>query len=119
MRASATSTPVESSTQTMVRLCPVKDLASGETRRFDVGDHRIAVVRIGDHVYAVGDRCTHQDVSLSEGDVYTENAEIECVRHGSTFSIITGEALSLPATKPTPVYRVEVMDGDVHVEIGA
>ena len=117
-KASPASNPV-SSTQTMVRLCPVNDLASGEARRFDVGDHRIAVVRVGDDVYAVGDRCTHQDVSLSEGDVDTKDLEIECVRHGSTFSLITGEALSLPATKPTPVYRVEVMDGDVHVEIGA
>lgn len=119
MRTSPASTPVESSTPKMVRLCPFDDLVSGEAHRFDVGDDRIAVVRIGDHVYAIGDRCTHQNVSLAEGEVYAEDAEIECVRHGSTFSLITGEALSLPATKPTPVYRVEVIDGDVHVEVGA
>lgn len=119
MKASPASTPSVSSTQTMVRLCPLDELTSGEARRFDVGRHRIAVARIGDHVYAIGDRCTHQNVSLSEGEVYAEGAEIECFRHGSTFSLITGEALSLPATKPTPIYRVELKDDDVYVEVGA
>jgi len=109
---------VEKSTEAMIRLCPIDELVSGRARRFDVGDHGITVVRIGDQVYAIGDRCPHQNVSLSEGEVYAEDAEIECVRHGSTFSLVTGEALSLPATKPTPVYRVEVIDGDVHVAVG-
>jgi len=118
MKTSPASIPVEKSTEAMIRLCPIDELVSGQARRFDVGNHGIAVVRIGDHVYAIGDRCTHQNVSLSEGEVYAEDAEIECVRHGSTFSLATGEALSLPATKPTPVYRVEVIDGDVHVAVG-
>jgi len=117
MRANATSTSVESDARTMVRLCPLGKLVSGGARRFDIGEHRIAAVRIGDNVYAIGDRCTHQDVSLSEGEVYVDDAAIECVRHGSTFSLTTGEALCLPATKPTPVYRVEIIDGDVYVEV--
>lgn len=97
------------------RLCALADLAPGSARRFDVGDRRLAVVRIDDDVYVVGDRCTHQDISLAEGDVLVEEREIECWKHGSAFSLETGAPSSLPATKPTPVYEVDVVDGDVYV----
>ena len=95
------------------RLCRLDELASGESRRFEVGKRRIAVVRIGDDVYAIGDRCTHQDISLAEGEVHAEDRTIECWKHGSEFSLETGEPLSLPATRPEPVYEVRVEDGDV------
>ena len=92
-------------------LCQAGDLAPGEARRFDVDGHRIALVRIGDDFYAIGDRCSHEDYSLSEGEVIEEECEIECWKHGSTFSLTTGEPQSLPAVKPVPVYDV-VRDGD-------
>lgn len=95
------------------RLCALDELADGEARRFDVGDRRLAVVRLGDRVYAIGDRCTHADVSLSDGEVDPGECTLECPKHGSAFSLVTGEALSLPATRPSPVYRVTVVDGDV------
>ena len=98
-----------------VRVCAVDDVDPGTARRFDVGKHRIAVVRIGDDFYAIGDRCSHADFSLSDGDVYAEDLEIECWKHGSTFDLKTGEPQSLPATKPVPVYSVVVEDGEVKV----
>jgi len=99
------------------RLCSLDDLKAGGARRYDVAEHRIALVRIGDDVYAIGDRCTHQNVSLAEGEVYERETEIECVKHGSSFSLVTGESQCLPATEPTPVYRVEVINGEVYVEL--
>ena len=98
-----------------VVLCRTGDLASGEARRFDLPTARVALVRIDDDYYAVGDRCTHEDYSLAEGEVWAEEREIECPRHGSTFDLRTGEACSLPATKPVPVYQVEVSGGEVAV----
>jgi len=92
-------------------LCRRDELSSGQAKRFDLGEHRVALVRIGDDFYAIGDRCSHEDYSLAEGEVWTEEREIECPRHGSTFDLRTGEACSLPATKPVPVYEVE-LDGD-------
>ncbi|MBA3654610.1 MAG: non-heme iron oxygenase ferredoxin subunit [Actinobacteria bacterium] len=95
-----------------LRLCgAAADLASGSAKRFDVDGHRIALVRIGDDFYAIGDRCSHEDYSLSEGEVITEEYEIECWKHGSTFSLTSGEPQSLPAVKPVPVYDV-TRDGD-------
>jgi 3-phenylpropionate/trans-cinnamate dioxygenase ferredoxin component len=98
-----------------VRVCAVDDVDPGTARRFDVGKHRIALVRIGDDFYAIGDRCSHADFSLSDGDVYADDLEIECWKHGSTFDLKTGEPQSLPATKPVPVYSVVVEDGEVKV----
>ncbi len=102
---------------TTVRLCAADDLAPGEARRFDVGDHRIALVRIGEDFYAIGDRCSHADFSLAEGEVLVEDCEIECWKHGSTFSLKTGEPQSLPATKPVPVYDVVREGPDVLVKV--
>ncbi len=100
-----------------VPLCALDELVPGEARRFDVGPHRIALVRIGDDFYALGDECTHADVSLAEGEVYEDEREIECWKHGSTFSLETGEPQSLPATRPVPVYAVEVQGDDVVVTV--
>jgi 3-phenylpropionate/trans-cinnamate dioxygenase ferredoxin subunit len=96
-------------------LCRRDDLGSGEARRFDLGEVRVALVRIGDDFYAIGDRCSHEDYSLSEGEVWEEECELECPRHGSTFDLRTGDACSLPATKPVPAYEVEVAGEDVAV----
>ena len=96
---------------TLVRLCGLNDIAPGTAGRFDIDGHRIAVVRIGDDFYALGDRCSHADFSLSEGDVWEDTLEIECPKHGSTFSLTTGEPQTLPATQPVPVYEIQV-DGE-------
>jgi 3-phenylpropionate/trans-cinnamate dioxygenase ferredoxin subunit len=98
-----------------MRVCALAELEPGTARRFDVDGHRLCVVRIGDDVYAIGDRCSHADVSLSEGEVLADELEVECWKHGSTFDLKTGEPQSLPATKPVPVYEVRVVGGDVEV----
>jgi 3-phenylpropionate/trans-cinnamate dioxygenase ferredoxin subunit len=103
---------------TQVRVCSVDDVKPGSARRFDVDGHRLAIVRIGDDWYAIGDECSHEDYSLAEGDVWEEECEIECPKHGSTFDLRTGEPQTLPATKPVPVYAVTVDGDDVNVEVG-
>jgi 3-phenylpropionate/trans-cinnamate dioxygenase ferredoxin subunit len=101
----------------VVRVCSKGDIESGTARRVEVGKHRICLVRIGDDFYAIGDRCSHADFSLAEGEVYPEEREIECWKHGSTFSLADGKPQSLPATKPVPTYDVQVEGDDVMVVI--
>ena len=100
-----------------VRVCSRDDVPPGSVRRFDVGGRPIAVVHIGDDFYAICDTCSHADFSLSEGEVWPDEREIECPKHGSTFSLETGEPQSLPATQPVPVYDVIVEGGDVKVVV--
>ena len=101
----------------LVELCPVDDLEPGQARRFDVAGLRVALVRIGDDFYAVGDRCSHEDFSLADGDVWADECEIECSKHGSTFDLRTGAPCSLPATRPVPVYELRVADGTVSLVV--
>ncbi len=100
-----------------VAVLKAKQVKSGTSRRVDIEGHRIAVVRIGDDWYAIGDECSHADWSLSEGEVWEEECEIECPKHGSTFSLKSGEPQTLPATQPVPVYTVRVDGDDVLVTL--
>ena len=100
-----------------VRLCTVDELDDCSAKRFDAGRHRIALVRIGEDFYAIGDTCSHAEISLSEGDVLCDEFEIECWKHGSTFDLKTGAPQSLPATKPVPVYGVSVEGDEVWVTV--
>ncbi len=98
-----------------VRLCSREDLEPGQSQRFEVAGRGICLVRIGDEFYAIGDTCSHEDYSLSEGEIFERELEIECWRHGSSFSLTTGEPSTLPATQPVPVYEVTLEGDDVVV----
>jgi 3-phenylpropionate/trans-cinnamate dioxygenase ferredoxin subunit len=99
----------------MTVVCPVDELPDGGVRKFDVDGVAVSVVRIGDDVYAVADTCTHANVSLAEGEVWCDELEIECPKHGSAFSLLDGQPSTLPATQPVAVYDAQVVDGDVVV----
>jgi 3-phenylpropionate/trans-cinnamate dioxygenase ferredoxin subunit len=83
--------------------------------RVELGELRIALFEVDGDVYAIGDRCSHAEASLSEGEVF--DGEVECPRHGAVFELASGAAKSLPASAPVPSYRVRIDDGDVYVEI--
>ena len=99
------------------RLCALDDIEPNSAIRVDVDGFRLAVIRCDDDVYVIGDRCTHADISLSEGDVDCGTKTIECWKHGSQFRLEDGVPEALPATKPTPTYAVTIEDGDVYAEL--
>ena len=102
---------------TVATLCALGDLVDGAARRFEVAGRVLSVIRIGDSVYAIGDRCSHADVSLSGGEVDTRACTVECPKHGSEFDLRTGAPLSLPAVRPVPTYVATVSGGDVMVDL--
>ena len=75
----------------------------------------MALFLVDGGLFALGDRCSHAEASLSEGEVF--GTEVECPRHGSAFDLSTGEPLALPATKPVPTYRVWTEGSDVYLAI--
>jgi 3-phenylpropionate/trans-cinnamate dioxygenase ferredoxin component len=93
------------------RVCSVKDVDPGSKKRVDVDGFKLCVVRIGDDFYVIDDTCSHANYSLCEGDLWEDEREIECPKHGSTFSLEDGEPQTLPATAPVRVYDVK-LDGD-------
>jgi 3-phenylpropionate/trans-cinnamate dioxygenase ferredoxin subunit len=95
-------------------VCRVDDLAPGTAAQAEVDGVIVAMVRDGDGgIHALDDRCSHADVSLSEGEV--DGCTLECWLHGSRFDVRTGESTGPPATLPVPVYPVKI-DGD-HVYV--
>lgn len=102
---------------TEARLCGVEDVLPGEARRFDVGKVPVCLARIEDDWYAINDICTHQKISLSEGEMHPETLEIECWKHGSCFSLVNGRPNTLPATKAVATYAVRIDGDDVLVVI--
>lgn len=98
-------------------LFALEELESGTARKVELEGHQISLVRIDDDVYAIGDICSHEDVSLSEGYVDTEDCLLECWRHGAMFDLRTGEPETLPAVRPVPTYDVSVVDGMIQILI--
>lgn len=98
-----------------VKICALDDLTPNEAVKVEIDGLPIAVVRdsAGD-VFAIGDTCTHGDISLSEG--FVEDDTLECWAHGSKFSLRTGKPITLPAYEPVPVYQVSLVDGDVYID---
>jgi len=98
-----------------ILIAPLADLPDGRGVRVDAAGHRIALFRVGESVHALGDRCSHDEAALSEGEVY--DGAVECPRHGSEFDLVTGKPGSFPATRPVRVYEAEVTDGDVYLKL--
>jgi 3-phenylpropionate/trans-cinnamate dioxygenase ferredoxin subunit len=92
-------------------------VAPGAAVRVDAGPDGVCLVRIDDDFYAIADRCSHADVSLSEGDIDVTERLIECWKHGSAFCLLDGTPQSLPATRPVAVYPVSVDGDDVVVTL--
>jgi 3-phenylpropionate/trans-cinnamate dioxygenase ferredoxin subunit len=98
-----------------VEVTQLEELPRDRGVRVTIGEQRIAMFRIDDVVYAIGDLCSHAEASLAEGEVW--GTAVECPRHGSEFDLKTGEPHALPATVPVPVYEVFVEDGTVYLEL--
>jgi 3-phenylpropionate/trans-cinnamate dioxygenase ferredoxin subunit len=96
-------------------VCPVEELPPGEVKIVRAGEIAIGVYNAGGELYAIEDRCSHDDGPLAEGDWDPEDLVAICPRHGSRFDIRTGRALSLPAYLPVETFPVKVVDGVVKV----
>ncbi len=102
---------------TRVSLGTLNDFESCAAQQVKLEGRTLTVVRIENDVYVLNDRCSHEDFSLSVGEVDCETREIECARHGAMFSLVDGAPTSLPATKAVDTYVVHHVDGRLEVEI--
>ncbi|MBL3687105.1 non-heme iron oxygenase ferredoxin subunit [Leucobacter zeae] len=97
------------------KVLAASDLVQDQATRVVVDDVPIALVLDSNgEIHAIGDTCSHGQISLSEG--FVEGDTLECWAHGSAFSLATGVPQNLPAYEPVPVYVVEIEDGDVYID---
>ena len=100
---------------TLQRACALSELEQDTAKRVELDGVAIAVVLDGNgDVHAIGDVCTHGDISLSDG--FVEGETLECWAHGSAFSLRAGRPLNLPAYEPVPVFVVQIDGDDVLID---
>ncbi|GIE81083.1 hypothetical protein Aph02nite_70330 [Actinoplanes philippinensis] len=88
-------------------------LPEGKPAARRVGDTAVLLVRRGDQVSALVDRCSHEGGPLSEGELV--DGCVVCPWHGSTFRVADGAVIHGPAGNDQPVLPVRVLDGMVEV----
>ncbi len=98
-------------------VCPLDELPPGTMKLVHAGEISVGVYNVDGELYAIEDRCSHDDGPLVEGDWEPEEAVVVCPRHGSRFDIRTGRPLTLPAFEPVATFPVRVDGGRVMLEV--
>ena len=100
-----------------IEVCPLDELGPGKMRLVPVGALTVGVFNCDGSLYAIEDRCSHDDGPLAEGDWDPEACVVVCPRHGSRFDLETGIPMSLPAFEAVRTFPVSVRDGVVLVDV--
>jgi 3-phenylpropionate/trans-cinnamate dioxygenase ferredoxin subunit len=105
-------------TDTTITVCKLAELGEGEMRLIEADGRKIGVFHCADgELYAIEDRCSHDDGPLAEGEFDLGSCTVECPRHGSLFDVRTGRPRTLPAYQPVETFEVRVEDDDVKLEV--
>ncbi len=100
-----------------VDVCLLDELPPGTMRLVEAGGIAVGVYNVDGELYALEDRCSHDDGPLVEGEWEPDVAQVICPRHGSRFDIRSGRALTLPAYEPVETFPVRVEDGIVKLTV--
>ncbi len=93
----------------------VSEIAPGATRRVVVNSTEILLCNVDGKIYAIEDVCTHDGGPLDQGTL--EGEHVVCPRHGATFDVRTGDALTLPAVVPLMTFDVNVDGDEIYVDV--
>ena len=104
---------VDDSNLEFIPVAHTKELPNGERLLLDIGGEAVAVFNVAGRYFAIADVCSHDDGPLAEGELH--DTHIECPRHGASFDLETGKALTLPAVVDIPAYPVRVVEGEIQV----
>ena len=113
----STSTASEKRLGETVTVCGAEELPEGEMRLVEAGDRKIGVFNCAGELFAIEDRCSHDDGPLAEGEFDAGSCTVECPRHGSLFDLRTGKPRTLPAYMPVETFAARIEDGDVKLEL--
>jgi 3-phenylpropionate/trans-cinnamate dioxygenase ferredoxin subunit len=108
---------VTKETKEIITVCPLSELPLGGRRLVEWEDLEIGVFNCDGTIYAIEDRCSHDDGPLVEGQLDQEGCTVECPRHGSVFDLRTGRPKTLPAYEPVDTFPVIVEDETIKLEV--
>ena len=98
-----------------IRVADVGDCPPGTLLEVEAGPELIVLANVDGNLYALENRCSHQDLPLSDGEL--DGDRLECLYHGAEFDVCTGKAMGLPAVKPVETYAVELRGQEIYVRI--
>jgi len=98
-----------------VKVADLSECPPGTLLDVEAGQESIALANIDGDLYALKNRCSHQDLPLSDGEL--DGHRLECLYHGARFDVCTGKAVGLPAIKPVATYAVELRGQEIYVRI--
>jgi 3-phenylpropionate/trans-cinnamate dioxygenase ferredoxin subunit len=101
----------------IIEVCPVDELQPGQRRLVEWEDLEIGVFNCGGNLYAIEDRCSHDDGPLAEREFDETACTVECPRHGSLFDLKTGKPMTLPAYVPVDTFPVIIEDETIKLEV--
>lgn len=107
----------DSTTSDKISVCPLSELPPGAMRLVEHDGMKIGVFNCGEALYAIEDRCSHDDGPLAEGEFSAETCTVECPRHGSLFDLTTGRPKTLPAYAPVRTFAATVADDTIVLEV--
>ena len=102
---------------TILDICTLDELPPGGKRHVEWEDLEIGVFNCAGEIFAIEDRCSHDDGTLADGELDEAACTVECPRHGSRFDLRTGKPLTLPAYVPVDTFPVLVEDGLIKLEV--
>jgi len=108
---------VNDTATTTIEVCRAEELPPGERRIVEVNGRKLGVFNADGELYAIEDRCSHDDGPLAEGPFDPEQRTVECPRHGSLFDVTTGRPKTLPAYLPVDTFDVRIEDGMIKLEV--
>jgi len=88
----------------------------GSLHRVMVGHEPVVLANVDGAVYALLDRCTHEDLPLSDGEM--EGTNLVCSYHGARFDVTDGSPRGLPAVRPVKTFPVEIREDGIYIKGG-
>lgn len=102
---------------TKITVCPASELRSGQMRLVEHDGMKVGVFNCEGTLYAIEDRCSHDDGPLAEGEFDPAACTVECPRHGSLFDLSTGRPKTLPAFAPVRTFPIAVENDTIVLEV--
>ena len=103
---------------TVIDVAPADEFPPGSVKLVTVGPGvYVGVYNCEGNLYAIEDRCSHDNGPLAEGEFDPETCTVECPRHGSLFDLKTGKPMTLPAYVPVDTYPVIIEDETIKLEV--
>ena len=98
-------------------VAPADEFPPGSVKIVRAGMLAIGVFNCDGELFAIEDRCSHDDGPLAEGEFDPATCTVECPRHGSLFDLTTGRPKTLPAYAPVQTFTAAVVDDTITLEV--